>query len=67
MCGIGVTSLIMLTSNLPAPCNARIAASRPAPGPFNKNLNRFHAVFHSCFLQLFLLAVCAAKGGLSNL
>ena len=32
LCGIGVTSLIRLTSK-PAVCNALIAASRPAPGP----------------------------------
>src|SRR5690606_12059710 len=33
LCGIGVTSLIRLTSR-PAACRERIAASRPAPGPF---------------------------------
>ena len=32
LCGIGVTSLIMVTSR-PAACSARIAASRPEPGP----------------------------------
>ena len=32
LCGIGVTSLIMVTSR-PAVCSARMAASRPAPGP----------------------------------
>jgi hypothetical protein len=30
--GIGVTSLILVTTR-PAPCNDRMAASRPAPGP----------------------------------
>ena len=32
MCGIGVTSRIDLTS-VPIVCSARIADSRPAPGP----------------------------------
>ena len=35
MCGIGVTSLIEVTS-IPAPWIARIAASRPEPGPRTK-------------------------------
>jgi len=33
LCGIGVTSLMSVISK-PAACNERIAASRPAPGPF---------------------------------
>src|SRR5512135_1788789 len=33
LCGIGVTSVIERTRN-PLACNARIAASRPGPGPF---------------------------------
>src|SRR4030095_11723230 len=33
LCGIGVTSLIARTSR-PAVCRARIAESRPDPGPF---------------------------------
>ena len=32
LCGIGVTSFILVT-NMPAPCNDLIAASLPAPGP----------------------------------
>ena len=32
MCGIGVTSVIETTC-MPAACKARIAASRPEPGP----------------------------------
>ena len=32
MCGIGVTSLMLVTTR-PAPCSDRIAASRPDPGP----------------------------------
>src|SRR5579871_3139338 len=33
LCGIGVTSLMTVISR-PIACNARIAASRPLPGPF---------------------------------
>ncbi len=33
LCGIGVTSLIIVISK-PATCNALTAASRPGPGPF---------------------------------
>ena len=33
LCGTGVTSLIIVTSS-PAVCKARIADSRPGPGPF---------------------------------
>ena len=35
LCGIGVTSLIRLTSS-PAACSERMAASRPDPGPFTQ-------------------------------
>ena len=40
MCGIGVTSLMLLISN-PAACNERIAASRPEPGPFTNTSTDF--------------------------
>src|SRR5690625_4238692 len=33
LCGIGVTSLMTVTSK-PAACSERMAASRPEPGPF---------------------------------
>ena len=35
MCGMGVTSLMLVTMS-PAPCKERMAASRPAPGPLIK-------------------------------
>src|SRR5215216_4706845 len=35
LCGMGVTSVIALTSS-PADCSERIACSRPAPGPLTK-------------------------------
>ena len=41
MCGIGVTSLILLISN-PADCNDLIAASRPEPGPFTNTSTDFN-------------------------
>ena len=43
MCGIGVTSLIIVISN-PAVCKALIAASLPAPGP----LTYTSTVFSPC-------------------
>ena len=39
MCGSGVTSLIIATS-MPEFAKARIALSRPAPGPFTKTSQR---------------------------
>ena len=60
MCGIGVTSLIMLTSS-PAACNARIAASRPEPGPFTKTSTDFMPCSIATFAAV-SAAVCAAKG-----
>ena len=60
MCGMGVTSLIMLTSR-PAACNARIAASRPEPGPFTNT----STVLSPCSMAAFAAvsaAVCAAYG-----
>src|SRR5512143_87080 len=40
LCGIGVTSLMAVISS-PAACRERIAASRPAPGPFTYTLTSF--------------------------
>ena len=60
MWGIGVTSLIMLTSS-PAACSARIAASRPEPGPFTYT----STVFSPCSIAALAAvsaAVCAANG-----
>jgi hypothetical protein len=37
LCGIGVTSRMLVTNN-PAPCNALMAASLPAPGPLTNTL-----------------------------
>ena len=55
MCGIGVTSLILLISK-PAACNDLIAASRPAPGPFTNT----STVFNPCSIAAFA-AVSAAS------
>ena len=60
MWGIGVTSLIMVTSS-PAVCRARMAASRPAPGP----LTNTSTVFSPCSIAAWAAvsaAVWAAKG-----
>jgi len=60
LCGIGVTSLIMLTSR-PAVCSARIAASRPAPGP----LTYTSTVLRPCSIAALAAvsaALCAANG-----
>ena len=60
MCGIGVTSLIIVMSN-PATCNARTAASRPGPGP----LISTDTVFIPCSAAAFPAASpanCAAYG-----
>ena len=60
MCGMGVTSLIMVTSS-PAVCRARIAASRPEPGPLTKT----STVFRPCSMAALAAvsaAICAALG-----
>ncbi|AEQ23506.1 hypothetical protein Acin_2314 [Acidaminococcus intestini RyC-MR95] len=54
LCGIGVTSLMDSTSR-PAACSARIAASRPAPGPLTKT----SILFRPCSIAA-LAAVSAA-------
>ena len=43
--GMGVTSLIIVTSR-PAVCRARIAASRPEPGPLTIDLDGLQTVLH---------------------
>ena len=55
MCGIGVTSFMLLISN-PAVCNERMAASRPEPGP----LTNTSTVFNPCSIAA-LAAVSAAS------
>src|SRR5665648_11986 len=60
LCGIGVTSLIKFTSN-PAACRARIAASRPPPGPFTKHSTSFKPCSIATLAQV-SAAICAAKG-----
>src|SRR2546430_4811559 len=60
LCGIGVTSVIALTSR-PVACRERIAASRPAPGPRTKtSIERM-----PCSSALFAVAsaVCWAANG----
>ena len=51
MCGIGVTSLILNTFN-PEDCNALIAASLPAPGPFTITSNLFNPTSSAFFAKL---------------
>ncbi len=60
LCGIGVTSLIIVTSS-PAADSARIAASRPEPGP----LTNTSTDFSPCSIAAFVAAsaaICAANG-----
>src|SRR5699024_5623916 len=60
LCGTGVTSRIAVTSN-PADCNARIADSRPGPGP----LTVTSTVFKPCSIAALAAvsaAICAANG-----
>ena len=55
-----VTSLIAVTSK-PADCNARIADSRPGPGPLTVTSTVLNRVPLQILMQ-FLEAICAAKG-----
>ena len=57
---MGVTSLIELISN-PADCNARMAVSRPAPGPFTKTFTS-RIPISMAFLAAASAATEAAKG-----
>src|SRR5438874_1186386 len=60
LCGIGVTSRIARTSK-PAVCRARIAESRPDPGPFTlTSSDRIPA--SRARLAAVRAACCAAKG-----
>src|SRR6202000_80497 len=58
--GIGVTSLMVLTSR-PAAARARIADSRPEPGPFTRtSIDRMP--WSRAWLAALLAACCAANG-----
>src|SRR5204862_4458780 len=60
LCGIGVTSRIDLTS-MPTVCSARIADSRPEPGPLTRTSSeRIPTVFAA--LPAFMAAWVAANG-----
>src|SRR5512140_1197577 len=60
LCGIGVASRMLVISS-PATCSARMAASRPEPGPFTNTSTflspRSWAVFAAASAE-----TCAAKG-----
>src|SRR5690625_6942554 len=60
LCGTGVTSLIAVISN-PADSSARMAGSRPAPGPFTVT----STVFRPCsiaVLEAVSEAICSPDG-----
>src|SRR5436190_16265987 len=60
LCGMGVTSVMALTSR-PVACSERIAASRPAPGPrTNTSIERMPC--SSALLAVDSAVCCAAKG-----
>src|SRR5208337_2974044 len=60
LCGMGVTSLIFRTSN-PAVASARMADSRPAPGPFTRT-STLRIPWSRAALATRIAACCAAKG-----
>src|SRR5258708_31503938 len=60
LCGIGVTSLIVFTSR-PAAASARIADSRPDPGPFTRTSTE-RMPWSRAWLAALLAACCAANG-----
>src|SRR5438270_6247372 len=60
LCGIGVTSLIVFTSR-PAAARARIADSRPDPGPFTRTSTE-RMPWSRAWLAALLAACCAANG-----
>src|SRR5690606_7603659 len=60
LCGMGVTSRIDLTST-PAADSARIADSRPAPGP-RTSTSRVRTPMSLARLPAFCAATCAANG-----
>src|SRR5262249_41695007 len=59
--GIGVTSLMDLTS-IPAAASARMADSRPDPGPFTRT-SRLRMPCSRAWVAAFMAACCPAKGG----
>src|SRR5699024_3510301 len=59
LCGTGVSSRIAVISS-PAACHERIAASRPAPGPFTDTSNVFMSV-SSADVAAVSAAIRAAK------
>src|SRR6266705_794533 len=60
LCGIGVTSLILRTS-MPAAASARIADSRPEPGPLTRT-STVRTPWSRAMLAALLAACCAANG-----
>src|SRR3954451_24871060 len=60
LCGIGVTSLMARTS-IPAADNARIADSRPEPGPLTRT-STVRTPWSRAILAALLAACCAANG-----
>src|SRR5438046_4805975 len=60
LCGIGVTSLILRTS-IPAAARARIADSRPEPGPLTRT-STVRTPWSRAMLAALLAACCAANG-----
>src|SRR5271170_2953704 len=60
LCGIGVTSLIALTS-MPAVDKARTADSRPEPGPLTRT-STVRKPLSPALLAAVIAACCAANG-----
>src|SRR6187455_1721550 len=60
LCGIGVTSRIDFTSR-PIVCSARIADSRPAPGPFTRTSSERMPYVFAAFPAA--IAACVAANG----
>src|SRR5262245_45048330 len=60
LCGIGVTSRIDLTS-MPTVCSARMADSRPEPGPFTRT-STLRKPYVLAVLPALIAACVAAKG-----
>src|SRR5581483_8923744 len=60
LCGIGVVSRIERTS-IPAADNARMADSRPEPGPRTRT-STVRTPWSRAILAAFMAACCAAKG-----
>src|SRR5262249_2566284 len=60
LCGIGVTSLMDFTS-IPAAARARMADSRPEPGPFTRT-SRLRIPCSRAWFAAFMAACCAANG-----